>query len=359
MGSPSKRVLICPLNWGLGHATRCIPIIRTLVNAECLVHIASDGQALELLRKEFPTLVFHQLPSYNIRYSKRGMDLSFVLRTPAVLKTIRAEHRSVEELQTRFQFDLIISDNRYGCYVPSISSVIISHQLTMKTPFPFPSRITNWFQRRWFDRFDEVWVPDDPAISLAGELSQPVQGVKSRYIGILSRMKTVKSETVRDILIVLSGPEPQRTIVETKLIQQITSSQHRVLLIRGLPLDNRTSKELGIDYVNFVGAAQLEKLLAESKIVICRSGYTSLMDLYTLGKKAILIPTPGQTEQEYLARYHQAQEHDLWKTTRQENLQIHQHIENLIEENGKGGQSILYVNQLLNQVLGDYGVKSL
>ena len=133
MDIKGKNILIAPLNWGLGHATRCIPIIRALEKNQYTPIIASDGAALQLLQKEFPHLQALELPSYQIEYAKKGSDFKWKLlkNTPKMIEAILEEKKVVKKWVKEFQLVGIISDNRLGVYNKKVQSVFITHQLNV------------------------------------------------------------------------------------------------------------------------------------------------------------------------------------------------------------------------------------
>lgn len=302
---PKKNILVAPLHWGLGHATRCIPIINALLKDNFNVIIASDGGALLLLQKEFPQLESITLPSYNIEYPKNGkkFKLNLLLRLPKIQKSISEEKKQIKNLVKQNKVDGIISDNRFGVYHKSIPSVFISHQvkvLSGKTTF-----ISSKIHQNLIKKFDECWVPDtEGPLSLSGEIGHiHTLPFKIKYIGILSRMKKMDLPKVYDILLLLSGPEPQRTLLEIQLLELFKNTDQKILMVRGVVENNQTKYKLGnIKIFNFMTTSELERVINESSIVISRSGYTTIMDLTKLDKKAFFIPTPGQYEQEYLAK---------------------------------------------------------
>lgn len=300
-----KRILVAPLNWGLGHAARCIPIIRSLAAEGFTVIIGSDGSALQLLKKEFPMLQTVQLPSYNIRYARRGRLFKFklVLSLPHIRKAISAERKLVKKMVNKGQIDGIISDNRLGIWHKRIPSVYITHQLNVL------SGSTSWISskahRKIIRRFDECWVPDiDGPLNLSGKLGHLKSAkFKIRYIGVLSRMHAEHRTSKYDLLCILSGPEPQRSLLEELLLKELSGTEYNVLLVRGvIEEDQQESVAANVRIVNFMMAGQLQDAINESEVVIARSGYTTVMDLAAMGKKAFFIPTPGQYEQEYLAK---------------------------------------------------------
>lgn len=302
---PKNRILVTPLNWGLGHATRCIPIINQLILQNFEPVLASDGAALELLRKEFPELEYYTLPEYNIRYSKRKhfFKLKLLVQTPKILTAIRKEKKTVANLVKTHNISGIISDNRWGVRHKKIPSVFITHQLTVLSgSFTlYSSKI----QQHLISKFTECWIPDfKNAPNLSGEmghLTKPL--LKIKYIGPLSRFTQFHLPLKYKYAIILSGPEPQREILETLLLKEFKNYKSPILLIRGV-LEKQVKFEIvgNIKVYNYLLGKELEDAINSSEAVICRSGYTSVMDLAAMQKKAFFIPTPGQPEQEYLAK---------------------------------------------------------
>jgi uncharacterized protein (TIGR00661 family) len=300
------KVLITPLDWGLGHATRSIPVITELHLKGYEVIVASSGEALVLLKAEFPQLQFFELPSYRASYSSRvPLILKVFLQLPKFLLVIRKEHNELEAIVKREQIDLVISDNRFGCWTKLVPTVFITHQINIQMPFvlKWTQGIINYFNHRMIRKFNQCWVPDFPEDRLTGKLTEPGK-LKVKFIGMLSRFKKVRIEEspVYDYLAIVSGPEPQRTIFEQKIRLCFSELTGRKILVRGLPgLSEEIVKLSDWDEVCHLKAEKLQQVIEQSKLVICRSGYSSIMDLSVLGKKAMFVPTPGQTEQEYLS----------------------------------------------------------
>ena len=299
-----KRILVAPLNWGLGHATRCIPIINALKENDFEPVIASDGAALTILKKEFSDLSYFELPSYNITYSKKGnhFRLKMLKNVPHIIKTIRKEKKFINQLIKSEQIDGIISDNRFGIRHKSVPSVFITHQLKVL------SGNTTWFStklhQKIISKFKECWVPDyKKQPNLSGSLGHPKHKLKNiKYIGPLSRFEKQNITEYTDLLVLLSGPEPQRSQLEDKLLTELKNYSGKVIFIRGLVTKKQETREFGsIKIYNYMLSCDLEKTINSSKLILSRSGYTTIMDLAKLGKKAIFIPTPGQFEQLYLA----------------------------------------------------------
>jgi len=298
-----KHFLVCVLNWGLGHASRCVPLIRRIVESGARVSLASDGDALELLRIEFPDLPCLVLPPYRIRYPFGNMTLNMALQMPRVIRAIQQEHRVVKQFVGREKVDCVISDNRYGCWAVKTPSIFLSHQLRPLIPNPLLEGPVHWGIARWLHRFDEVWIPDQPPPhALAEKLHKGFQGRPLRYLGWLSRFATPlpPKNWEYELAAILSGPEPQRTLLEEAVLRQAERIPGKLLLVRGRPSPPQHLPS-NVDGCELVSGRELEVWVRKSRFLLCRSGYSSLMDLKALGRSALLVPTPGQTEQLYLA----------------------------------------------------------
>ena len=302
-----SRILVAPLDWGLGHATRCIPIIYRLLEQGHEVFISAEGTVKKLLQQEFPNIECLPLKGYQISYSKtrRGLFLHMVKQIPKITTAIAYERRWLKQTIKSYKIDIVISDNRFGLFNTGVYSIFITHQLLIKSPFlqAFLQRLNFHF----INKYDECWVPDfnEPPF-LAGILSHPkkMPDAPVKYIGWLSRFGKPEKKESKYILILLSGPEPQRSILEKIMLDELERFSEPVLLVRGLPGSNSllTVRE-NVKCLNHLPAKQLEEAILNASFVIARSGYSTIMDLLKLKKKAILIPTPGQTEQEYLASH--------------------------------------------------------
>jgi len=309
----AKRILIAPLDWGLGHATRCIPLIRHIVELGHVPVIAAEGRPQALLQEEFPTQEFIHFRGYEISYPEgRGMVWKMGVAAPRIIRRIEEEHRELQAIIQQHGIDAVISDNRFGLYSDKVPCAYITHQVMIKAPFF--ERFLHRLHRRYMERYTEVWVPDHPTNGLSGDLGHkhplPPTG---RYIGPLSRFQPGASEEIRDILVLISGPEPQRTRFESIVLKQLETFEGTAMAVLGTP-EVRTEKanSRGHRIVPHLPAAQLEQAVRESRLVISRSGYSTIMDLSVLGKKAVFVPTPGQTEQEYLGKmFHAAGQHLL------------------------------------------------
>ena len=312
-----KRILISPLNWGMGHASRSILLIRQLKEAGFKVILAADGAAYYLLTSVFPDLKIVRLPFCRIRYSVHLPALwKIFFSLPCIMRSLKEEHKRTAEIVREYAIDLIVSDNRYGVYHPDVPSFLVIHQLQprLSRRLSFLSSILfRWYSKHLL-KFDRLWIPDykdEP--TLAGELSHPTVmpealKEKSHYVGIMSRFMIPENcreypvKKIFEVVVVLSGPEPQRSVLEKILIRKLRKKPWQVLIIRGIPWKKQGGTMYGnIKLVSHLPPNLFYTYLKKADYIISRAGYSSIMDLVTVGKSALLIPTPGQTEQEYLA----------------------------------------------------------
>ncbi len=300
----TRRILVAPLDWGLGHATRCIPLINALLKRNAEVIIAGSGSSAGLLKIEFPGLKHYPLPGYNPRYpANSNMVFTMGLQLPRFIKTIYSEYRAVNKLVEEEKIDVVISDNRYGCYSPQAKSIFITHQLHILMPhnFKWMEGYVNYFNHRQVKNFDECWVPADNA-DLLGDLVPGKLPLNTRFIGYQSRFKKTESGLKYDVVAIASGPNPQRKLFADMLRTQLKASGLNALLIAGDVSGTEVFSEEGnLSEANYLIGDKLNEAIQQSKTIVTRSGYSTIMDLAKLGKKPIFIATPGQTEQAYLA----------------------------------------------------------
>lgn len=300
-----QKILFCVLDWGIGHATRSAVLIKQLIDQGNQITIASNGDALLLLQARFPELPTIDLPGYNIRYAPKAIfAYSILLQIPKLMRAMRNEKKMIDALDD--QYDLIISDNRYGCYSSRIPSVFLSHQLNIQTPFSWLTRWANKLHHHFLAKYSELWIPDDDR-HLSGALSELSWSKPNKRIGILSCF-TPFPDTIKNIdtLIILSGPEPARTEFEKAILAYYRpANKKKIVLVGGKPTGHKTFNNDAIEYIPYCSVEALNTLVAASCHVICRSGYSTIMDLFQADYhgQIMLIPTPGQTEQEYLATY--------------------------------------------------------
>lgn len=299
----SKKILITPLNWGLGHATRDIPIIRALIQNGHEVHLGSDGMALALLKAEFPDLPAIELPGYAIHYKGKNLVASLFRQFPSMIRAVVGENRVIKRYVRQHGIDTIISDNRFGCISSKTRNIFVSHQLRILMRPKLFSWIVTKVNQFFIKRFDACWIPDHPGNGNFSGTMSSVRGIKKAvYIGPVSRFKALDLPVIYDFVAVLSGPEPSRTNLEEILVSQASVLPYKIMIVRGLPGANDNLKLPDhLKSVNFLTTNALNEVICQSKYVISRTGYTTLLDLAVMQKTGILIPTPGQPEQEYLA----------------------------------------------------------
>ena len=308
MANPKKKVLVAPLDWGLGHATRCIPIIKELMSQDVEVLVAADGRPFDHLKKEFPFLTFMRLPGYSVAYSDdKRIALKVVQQFPQLIFSAMSEHRMLGRIIREFGVQGVISDSRFGLFARGIPCVYVSHQIGIKMPprLEWASYPVYLINKSLINQYSECWIPDNGGEdNLSGELSHHYPTPRNaKYIGPLSRFKKMTGIVKEyDVLVLLSGPEPQRSILESIVLEQLKASTYRSLVVRGVPEKNQRIKlsEL-LTVVSSLESEALNVAILSSDIVLSRPGYSTVMDLALLGNRAIFIPTPGQTEQEYLA----------------------------------------------------------
>ena len=324
------KILVAPLNWGLGHASRCVPIVQRLLDEGHEVILGGDGESLTLLRKHFPTLRYTYLAPLQLKYSKGHRQVGAMLRAlPKLIKWSIKDHLMLKALLREEPIDQVISDNRFGLYInrqssivqSSIETVYMTHQLHIMLPkgWRWLEPLVARMHARIYTRYNKVWIPDyeETDKSLAGELSHPAkisnfkfQISNLEYIGPLSRFTSFNRQSSNrqsyDIVAVLSGLEPHRSLVEKEIVTRYAGKEDKVLIVQGLMnRPNVRIKRGNITLVPYLSDNELVPVLLGAKHIIARSGYSTIMDFAALDilGKAELLPTPGQPEQEYLACY--------------------------------------------------------
>ena len=287
--------------------------------------------ALVSIKKEFPGIVILRVNNYKIQYSRTGRSLWFklLLQFPKVVHSVWAENTWLKKIINQYQVDAVFADNRFGFYSTRIPCIYITHQLQIKTGNLISDTIVRKIHYHFIKKYTFCWVPDFKENGLAGKLSHPAK-IPSNvvYVGPLSRFEKINNlPKVYSLLVALSGPEPQRSIFEKMILRQLQTFRKKVLLVRGLPSEDQQLQGSveSIEIVNHLSAAQLNIAFQQSEIIISRSGYSTIMDLVKLGRNAILVPTPGQTEQEYLASY--LMEQKYFYSVKQQNFSLETSIE--------------------------------
>lgn len=299
-------------SWGLGHATRSLPVIRKLIDERNDLTIISSGRSLELLKKELGNEIkYFDIPDYPILVSENTRQ--FVVKSfvywPAFIKRVESGLQKLKKILIKQKCDRIISDARYDIYDKKIPSFFISHQMRIMNPlrlkkFERGSEIFNLF---FFKRFAGVIIPDYKIDNLTGDLSHNLKRIdenKLRYVGILSDFKKKNTKKDIDYLISISGPEPQRTLFEKKILSQVKDLNGKIVVTLGKTEIQKKFNTKNILTYSFLSKEKREDLLNRSNLIITRSGYSTIMDMAVVRKKALMIPTPGQIEQVYLSKFH-------------------------------------------------------
>ena len=308
---------MAPLDWGIGHATRCVPVIRLLLQKGVSVTLVASGQSLAFLKVTFPEIDCIRSDGLKVAYPEKGsMTLKMALSTPGFLAEIYREHRALEELVREYEVDAVISDNRFGYWSKKVPSVYLTHQLLIRMPagMKFLEPLTR-FLHGWFIRkYAECWIPDmEGSLNLSGDLSHKYdKPSNAHFIGPLTRFRDFVqlsnpdgSKDAFDLLVLLSGPEPQRSILERIVRRELGKKPElRVALLQGIPGQTGYQEEYGrMTVFSHLPDYRIASLIRHSRTILCRPGYSTVMDLAALKRTALLVPTPGQTEQEYLGRY--------------------------------------------------------
>ena len=312
-----RRALVCALDWGLGHVARTTPLVRELLSRECEVVLASNGRSADWWRKEFPGLELRELPDYRVRYVSGPLLVpSLLLSLPRLRSAIRAEAAKVASWRTE-DFDLVLSDNRYGCAMRGVRSVFLSHQLRPAPPsgLGFAESLGERAMAGLVRGFSEIWIPDrESGRILSGRLGHPLKPSRFpplRYLGPLSRFSATRPDPLWSgpwtTVGVVSGPEPTRTDFEALLRDLLSRRPGRHLLLRGRPdlPSSPVPDEGNLVAAPHLGASALAAALLGATEIVSRGGYSTVMDLEVLGllgPRCLFVPTPGQTEQEALAR---------------------------------------------------------
>jgi UDP:flavonoid glycosyltransferase YjiC (YdhE family) len=281
----------------LGHATRSAPIVKKLEEVGHEVILASSGESATWLETELGMEVI-VLPDYRVHYKGRRLWASILRQTPGFLRAITQERKAVEEIVHEKGIDLIISDNRYGCYCPGTPSIFMGHQLV--PPVPILRNLLARWHARFIDRFDHCWILDSEESRIAGKMSDPKYlGTPHTYVGFPSPAGLWRQDG-KKICIILSGPEPHRTKLEQELCNDPRLENEDVALVRGTKSSGVSPFPRRWEVYDLVDHKKLAEIVHQSQTIVSRSGYSSVWNYLQSGLGAILIPTPGQFEQMYL-----------------------------------------------------------
>ena len=302
---PKGKVLVAVLNWGLGHATRCIPVIRSLQQQNFQPVIASDGKALSFLKNEFPELVSYELKPLHITYGSRSAFNFPYLMVKSLFWNVQLKKDAalVHSIHKNEGLTGIISDGRPYAYHRDVPSAYITHQLQVKSSIF--SELSTVIHRQLIRRFDECWVPDiAPPHNICGPMSQWKNAdIALRYIGFPSDLTVQKRTSEYDHAAIIAGAEPERTTLEKRLIACFRELAGKNIILAGSK--ERSSEKISdnLELIGMASRAEVEQVISQSDTLVVRGGYSTIMDLIKLQRTALLVPTPGQTEQLYLAKH--------------------------------------------------------
>jgi len=330
----AMKVLFAVGSWGLGHATRDLPLITRLLETGCEVAVVSTDRALSLLRRELgPHCEFFDWPDVPkpLARTARVFYTKMALSVPLVFRSILSEQRALQDLLRSRRFDRIISDNRFGVQSRRVDSYQIVHGLRAIAPRRNRQLelAVEYFSYSMLRRAKRIIVPDYEGEGLSGELSHGLsffEPDRLEYIGILASVRRRSVPVDVDYFVTISGPEPQRTILEELVLSQVDDLPGRVVVALGKPEEPFRLRKCGRAQVfSYLDRRQQENMMNRSRLIVSRSGYTTLMELVELGAQALLIPTPGQTEQEYLSWLHNSR--GTYLSVQQHRLQLGRDVE--------------------------------
>jgi len=303
-----NKILISPLDWGLGHASRIIPIIKLLLQNKNEIIIAASGNTKDYLKSYFPNLKFINIPNYKITYSQNYLIINLILQIPKIIFTIKREHKFLKKIIETEKINCVISDNRYGLWNKKIKSILITHQINIKPPKSLKifEKYLYKKNKKLIERFDYCLIPDEPNSKFTGELTNKYPlPINAHFIGLLSRFTDInitqdnKTENF-DVFVILSGANPQKTEFLNLIINKFINTDYKILVITG-KINSQSKSIKNIKILPHLNDTDFARTIKKTPYIISRAGYSTIMDLTFLQKFAILIPTPGQTEQKYLS----------------------------------------------------------
>jgi UDP:flavonoid glycosyltransferase YjiC (YdhE family) len=297
-----KRILLSPLNWGMGHVARCIPLIATFFkNGNTVIVAATDDQAA-IFRTYFPSIELVKHEGYPFVFAGKGnFSLDLARQFKGLKKRLYDEIEQTEKLVRDLNIDLVISDHRYGFRSKQVPSIVLTHQMNLPVRW-----FEGWVQKmheRFLRQFDEIWIPDTADSSLAGQLSENLKNFNCTYIGALSRFQLNEISAVKtiDAVVIASGPSIYAEQFVREQLKKLAADTNTIIIA-----SPEVKKNLGVIEVSIQSSEDwksCDEIILKARKIISRCGYTTLMDLSVLKVPFSLTPTPGQREQEYLYQY--------------------------------------------------------
>lgn len=297
-----KKIFIAALDWGLGHCGRMIPIIQKLLNQKNEIIFGCTPVQKEFFSQENLPITIIDFPGYEFDIPTKNWEWNFLKQLPKLNRTLKKEQQLLNEIIENSKIDIVISDHRYGLFSSKAHSIFVTHQMTL--PATSGKQLINKIHHKKMMAFDDIWTIDENDNSLAGELSHPIPNMENNYIGSLSRCSIEQQVIKYKAICIISGPNPHKSIFLDLMQDVLSQTNSKVVILSANPEENTDIYLDNIHLLSHVNSSKLNELINQSEWVISRSGFTTVMDILKLKKKAILIPTPGQGEQEYLGQFH-------------------------------------------------------
>lgn len=297
----SKKVFLSPLDWGLGHCARLIPIIKELIDNKCEVYLGVNEEQKQFFENESLEIQLLDFAGYDFKIPEKNWEWNFLLQSPKLIKKIDLESDLLKNLHSEHGFDIVISDHRYGCRIENVTSIFLTHQLNV--PGKLLKKQINSLHKKYLSQFNFIWVYDDER-NVAGELSVSNEFSNTQNIGVRSRFSIDHIKKKYDALIIVSGPEPHRSNFRKLMLSRFDNSEYKIAMLGADVSGDLDRSEGNIDFVSHGSTEEMNELINSADVIISKIGYTTLMDVISLEKKAILCPTKGQGEQQYLANLH-------------------------------------------------------
>lgn len=298
----NKNILLSPLNWGMGHVSRCIPIIHQLIEQENKVIIACNKEQEQILHTYFPDLIYVSHEGYPFSFKGKGnFERDVFFQFFKLRSRLNHEKKEVDQLIQTYSIDLVVSDHRYGFISEKCTSIFITHQINL--PLPWHVKWVDRLHKKWMKAFHTVWVLDTHNSQFAGKLSQNNGGINAEYIGPKSRFSLYsKMEKTIPLVVIVSGPEPYAEQFFQEQYNIALSKTKRTVIIAPKLYQHQSNEH--IELVLSSDWKKTDAIILQALSIISRSGYSTIMDLNVLEINGTLVPTLGQREQQYLSLNH-------------------------------------------------------
>ncbi|MEK6968538.1 MAG: glycosyltransferase [Nanoarchaeota archaeon] len=295
-------------NYGLGHATRMLPVIMKLIEQGEKVTIVAKGNSLLMLKNELGDASNYELMQYEVplKFSDKGFSMFETLKAgPSFISLISSQKKWLENFSAKEKIDRVIADGEIGYHLKNKKSFFVNNQLRL-LPGSLLGDGTELLTDVFSKGFEKVIVPDDENGTLGGLLTSKTRFYDKKrlaYVGILSSIR--KKNVVRnvDYFISISGPGISKEVFTRQVMEQLHLLKGKVVVALGRPDLKEIASKGNAKIYPYLNRKQQESFLNKAKLVISRSGYTTMMELAEIDKKAFFIPTLNHPEQEYLAKF--------------------------------------------------------